>query len=169
MQFALETISYVRDGLIRTNLSPIQTRLYVFRHFRKHCEKLLLASSCPTVWNNSAPTGRISLAHARRMLEKHGYTHVRASTHPRARACTQIYNTYFFPRQQHFFLIIVYLISVQFTMSEAIQRLALGYYGIGSPIYTYKLHIFYNNDDSRTRLNVTSYVHCLSCLECFQP
>ena len=40
-------------------------------------------------------------------------------------------------------IIIVYLVSVYFTVSEAIYPLTLGYHGIASPIYTYRLHFFY--------------------------
>jgi hypothetical protein len=32
---------------------------FLFRRVRKICEKRRLASSCPSAWNNSAPTGRM--------------------------------------------------------------------------------------------------------------
>ena len=52
-------------GITRLNLGLRYHLLYFFRAFRKNCERRLLASSCPFVrpsaWNNSAPTGRISM------------------------------------------------------------------------------------------------------------
>ena len=42
-------------------------------------------------------------------------------------------------------IIIMYLVSVHFTVSEAIHRLTLGYQGAASPFFTYRLHFLYFN------------------------
>jgi hypothetical protein len=40
-------------------------------------------------------------------------------------------------------IIIIYLVSFCFTISEAIYRLTLGFHGTASPIYTYTVTFFY--------------------------